>query len=177
VCRDERDEVVQTIERFADATVPARVDASFERPTSNASDDESLQSGYRWRFRGATSLADAEVYPFNERWVGTFALSRCRVPEAQEEWRFDDGATVQVTRTSVSDTNDERFFHVSYLSECILADRDCVVAEGERMWPRLRPLAESHEATVVMIAAEVCWFEAQEVTYAIVQGDWMKLRY
>ena len=48
---------------------------------------------------------------------------------------------------------------------------------GERMWPRLRPLAESHEAAVVMVAAQDCWGEAQEVTYAIVQGEWMKLRY
>jgi hypothetical protein len=177
VCRDERDEVMQTINRLTDKTVPASVDASFENQMSNALDDERYKSGYRWHLRETTSLADAAVYPWNEGWVGTFTLSRCRAPEVQEQWRLDDGTTVQVTYTSVSDTNDERFLNVSYLSECILADKDCVVAEGERIWPRLRLLADSHEATVVMIAAQDCWSEVQEVTYAIVRGDWMKLRY
>jgi hypothetical protein len=177
ICRDERDEVMQTIKRLTDKTVPASVDASFENPIPNALDDGRYKSGYRWQLRETTSLADASVYPRNERWVGTFALSRCRAPEAQEQWRLDDGTTVQVTYTSVSDLNDERFLNVSYLSECILVDKDCVVAEGERMWPHLRLLADSHAATVVMIAAQDCWSEVDEVTYAIVRGDWMKLRY
>jgi hypothetical protein len=37
-------------------------------------------------------------------------------------------------------------------------------------------LAEREDARAVAIEAEDCWTGVEEVTYAIVHGEWMRLR-
>lgn len=177
VCRETRDDVVRTIKRLIDVAVPEKVDASYESPPSDLLENQRFMTAYRWQLREETSLLDASIYSWRDkRWVGTFTLSRCPAPQVLEQWVLDDGSMIDVTRISLNDTDHDRWVNFSYVSECVLVDRDCILSEGERLWPRLKPLAERDRATAVAVYAESCWADTNEVTYAKIGGDWVSVR-
>jgi hypothetical protein len=106
------------------------------------------------------------------------------VPESViAKWGIEGTTVVEGTvngtpmgRRGLKRWDDERRLHLNYLSECVLVDRDCLISEGDRLWKRIEPLAEREGATTVAILAEDCWHEEEEVTYAKIRGNWVRLR-
>jgi hypothetical protein len=113
--------------------------------------------GDSWVSKGELFTARADAIATGNGWMGNFQVGRCRSEDVKDTWQIDRDVTVQVTGTDVT-TGDgnESVLSFSYLTTCLLEDRDCQATELERLWPTLRSLAGRRKVTAIHVILENC---------------------
>jgi hypothetical protein len=157
VCRDSSDEALSELKKIVDVALARRTDATYEQGWSPREEAEFIHNAYRWHTDVDTFIVEVNLGLKGDQWVGLFDLTRCYSVSVVQKLTLDHGATFDVTRTEVIESESgKRELWFSYLSQCLLRNRACLHAEWRNLWPHLRSVAESKDVAIVFLSAEDC---------------------
>jgi hypothetical protein len=152
VCPRPLRSVRDSLQRLTQAVV-----VSSAKPTSVYRDDSRMIDGYSWISNGELFTLRADTIASDGGWIGHFQVGRCRSEDVIDTWQIDGDVTVRVTRADVqASKGKDKELWFAYFTRCLAQDRACRNTELDRLWPRLRALADRQTITRVSIDAEDC---------------------
>ena len=135
-------------------------------PTDVYREDSRIIDWYSWTSNGELFSLRAEMVESEGYWSSHIQAGRCRAEDVIDMWQMAGDMPALVTRVDVDPSDDkEKRLRFGYFTRCLVHARGCQNAELDRLWPRVRSLAEDQSITTIHISPEDC--SGRSVTFSV----------